>query len=144
MRAQVVFCVDILLNLHTAYYNDSGDLVGIKMSGKNAGKADFMKLYWNYATGWMTIDVMSVLPIDLILRWINDNNKRSGEELKVLKVLRLVRLLKLLRVARGLQIFKKHEDTLGPAVGGCITISTCSSLQNTLVQKPHSCCSDEI
>ncbi len=119
----VFFGIDILLNLHTAFYNESGDLIGIKTSGKNAGKADFKKLYWNYATGWMAIDVLSVLPIELILRILNPTGERTGEQLKVLKAIRLIRLLKLLRVARGLQIYKRNEDALGPAMGGIVTIA---------------------
>lgn len=49
-------------NSHTAFYNDSGDLCGIKMSGDAHGKADLKALYMNYSKNWMVIDVASVLP----------------------------------------------------------------------------------
>lgn len=90
----------------------------MKTSGRHSGKADYKKLYWNYATGWMVIDVASVLPIDLILSLATSTGEaQTGDELKALKTLRLIRLLKLLRLARGMRLFKKHEDKLGPILG---------------------------
>ena len=47
----IFFTVDIVLNFHTAFYDESGDLVGVKTSGRRTSKADFKKLYYNYATG---------------------------------------------------------------------------------------------
>ena len=111
-----------MLNLHTAYYNESGDLIGVKTSGRDAGKADLKRMYWNYATGWMAIDVLSVLPVELIIRLYTGGQAQTGSELKALKTLRLIRLLKLFRLLRGLHMFKKHEDQLGPAVPGILTI----------------------
>jgi hypothetical protein len=109
---------------HTAYYDEAGDLVGIRPQHLRTNPffqvlsfgtgADVQKLYLNYARGWMIIDVVSVMPwawLESVFR-DTESNPDSGKEAKALKVLRLLRLTKLLRLARAMRIFKKYEDAL--------------------------------
>ena len=105
----IYFTVDVILNCNTAFYDESGDLIGVN----SKGKADRSVLLKHYASGWMVIDVVSVLPFQYIgMISADESMENTGEQLKVLKTLRLLRLLKLLRLARGVKIFKKHEDKL--------------------------------
>jgi hypothetical protein len=120
----IYFSIDVILNFHTAYYNDSGDLVGVKSSGGGSGKPDYLALYSHYAQGWMIIDVVSVLPFEFIMEQTNTGDPETGGHLKTLKALRLFRLLKLLRLVRALRIFKKYEDSLGPMLSGIIIIGS--------------------
>jgi hypothetical protein len=121
----IFFSVDVVLNLHTAYYNDSGDLVGVKTSGKKVGKPDYWALYSHYARGWMAIDVASVFPFEFVMEKLDAGADSSTVgNFKTLKTLRLLRLLKLLRLVRGLRIFKKYEEQLGPMLSGTVLIMT--------------------
>lgn len=113
----VYFTLDVVMNFHTAYYDASGDLKGVKTTGADAGKADLKALYLNYCKGWMLIDVASVVPMSWIVRNLEPNSSSSaGDQLRLAKLLRFVRLLKLFRLVRGARIFKKYADKLGPSV----------------------------
>lgn len=120
------FTVDVLLNMHTAYYDTSGDLQGLRTVGKDVGKPDYKALYSNYARGWMVIDVSSVLPVTAIARLLaqREINPDTSSKLQLIKGLRLLRLTKLLRLTRGVRIFAKYEETLGPTLKAAVLIGT--------------------
>ena len=59
-----------------------------------------------YLKGWFIIDVISVMPFDL-LSFIFENGEVG--KLKILRVLRLLRLMKLLRILRAGRIFQRLE-----------------------------------
>ena len=54
---------------------------------------DRRKIAHNYLRGWLTLDVLSILPYDVL-------NAKSLNSLRLLRTLKVLRLLKLLRVAR--------------------------------------------
>ena len=112
--------------MHTAYYDASGDLQGLRSVGNAVGKPDYKVLYLNYARGWMIIDVASVLPVNAIARLFAQGqvNPDTSSKLQLVKGLRLLRLTKLLRLARGLRIFAKYEEMLGPTLKAVILIGT--------------------
>ena len=59
-----------------------------------------------YLRGWFWIDVISVMPFDLVsLVFASD----GVGKLKILRVLRLLRLMKLLRILRAGRIFQRLE-----------------------------------
>ena len=104
------FACDIVLNLHTAHYDASGSLVGIRKAPDRyvSPKADTAAMYTKYAKGWLVIDVLSILPVGLIgnatgVQGADD----TGAQLRALKTLRLFRLVKLLKLVRGMRLFKK-------------------------------------
>jgi voltage-gated potassium channel Kch len=59
-----------------------------------------------YLRGWFTIDVVSVMPFDLVSLMFENE---SVGKLKILRVLRLLRLMKLLRILRAGRIFQRLE-----------------------------------
>ena len=44
----IYFAVDVILNMHTAWYDESGDLQGVKSGGERNGTPDYKGLYLNY------------------------------------------------------------------------------------------------
>eukprot|EP01047_Picozoa_sp_COSAG01_P020370 COSAG01_NODE_1158_length_11469_cov_101.645646_5_plen_639_part_00 len=132
LSIDIYFTADVVLNFHTAYYNDSGDLVGVKTGGSKVGRADYWALYSNYARGWMVIDVASVIPVGFIMDKLEQGDSDTGGHLKTIKILRLLRLLKLLRLVRAMRIFKKYEDQVGPALSGLVLIMTVGLAVHTI------------
>lgn len=126
------FAVDIVLNLHSAYYDKSGDLIGLAPSGRTkvgwqilscGSGADLRSTYTNYVRGWFVIDFVSVFPFDWAAEQLfGHGDAKSGADAQFVRVLRLVRLTKLLRLARGMRIFKKHEEELGPIFSAILLV----------------------
>ena len=73
-----------------------------------------------YATSWLIIDLLSVIPYDAFALGEDETNSSlsgaSVENLRVLRLLRLLRLLKLARVLRGFRLVKRWEDLYGITV----------------------------
>jgi hypothetical protein len=137
------FIIDVVLNFHTAFYDESGDLKGVRDGSEGTPEADVSALYRNYAKGWMPIDVISVAPTiaELFLPLftgpeVGGSNEGESSKTKALKVIRLVRLAKLLRLARALKLFKKYEEHLGPSLNLLIIFGIVSILMHTV------CCYD--
>lgn len=87
-----LFLVDILVIFNTAYYSPYLELI---TSRKQIAK--------KYVTGWFLIDVMSILPIELLADSINTNFNSIIRFARMGKLARLIRLTKLLRL---LKIFR--------------------------------------
>ena len=62
----------------------------------------------NYLFGWFPVDLISIVPYDLIGAMMQDD---SLSNLKVLRALRLLRLAKLLRIIRLGRLFRRFEAT---------------------------------
>ena len=125
------FLADIFLNMHTAYWDKSGELRGVTQGGAGQGPvADLEAMYRHYARGWMAIDVVSVFPFLLIsdLVWGDENTSDSSRHQKALKSIRLLRLWKLLRLARGLRVFRKHRQKMGPLLKALFLTGTTALL----------------
>jgi len=60
----------------------------------------------NYLKTWFFLDLISVVPFDLIALLLDNNN------LKVVRIFRLLRLLKLVRIFRASRILKKWEQEM--------------------------------
>lgn len=119
------FICDVIFNYHTAFYDGTGDLAGVKDGPEGQPVADLRAMYWNYMKGWASIDLLSVMPTIAML-FIDSSSKSSdsgGDDMevnssqaKVLKAIRLIRLAKLLRLVRAARLFKKYEEHFGPAL----------------------------
>ena len=59
-----------------------------------------------YLKGWFIIDVISILPFDLVSIIFNNG---AVSKLKILRAMRLLRLMKLLRILRAGRIFQRLE-----------------------------------
>jgi hypothetical protein len=83
MIVDIYFIADIVLNFRTGYFDD-GSL-----------QMDPSQIARNYLTGWLTIDIVSCLPITYIMQLVEafaDDNEdgQSGVNVKVFKILRLL------------------------------------------------------
>jgi len=100
----LAFIIDIFVNLRTAYWHP------LK---KQTLVTDQMSIFLNYAKGFMAIDLVGCVPIDLIMLTVCSDDKAGAttpnsllRAPKILKQLRLLRALRLLRVSR----FKRMVD----------------------------------
>jgi hypothetical protein len=104
MFVDIFFLVDIWVNFRTAYYNKHGYL-----------EIRLPSIARNYARSWLSLDVITCLPVPyaiMLIRW-DTNASGSGSQMKAFKVLRLLKLGKLLRVTRetGVSILESvHID----------------------------------
>lgn len=92
---EVLFIIDIVLNFFTAYTSSK--------NGVNILIKDRRMIFVNYATGWLLIDVISVLPYELIAREFIEANQLSEDKAANARIItfgRLIRLLKLFRLLR--------------------------------------------
>ena len=91
----IIFLVDMWLVFVTPFEGEDGIWVTSKQ-----------ELALRYFKGMFIIDLLSIMPFDLI-EVIGDGGSLGS--LKVFRVLKLFRLLKMLRIFRGLKIVKKYE-----------------------------------
>lgn len=70
---------------------------------------NFRAIRINYLGSWFPIDLLSIIPFDLIAILANSD---SLEGLKIIRIIRLLRLLKLARIFKASRIFKRLESTL--------------------------------
>ncbi|KAG9508636.1 Potassium voltage-gated channel protein eag, partial [Fragariocoptes setiger] len=84
----VVFFLDIALNFHTTYVDDSGEVV-----------SDPKIIKKTYLKTWFTVDALSCVPFDLINAWFGgeDDQQGVGSLFGSLKVFRLFRLGRVVR-----------------------------------------------
>jgi len=62
-----------------------------------------------YLTGWFIIDLVTVIPFDVIAFFSNDD---FLEKLKSIRVIRLLRLLKLVRIIRSSRIIQRWQSDI--------------------------------
>lgn len=94
----ISFIVDIILNFNTCYYDEENNLV-----------KDRSIISKNYLKSWFTIDVLTSIPLSIILD--KTANLKTHSYIKLLKIIRLYRLIKLLRIAK-LQKTLSNNDLL--------------------------------
>ena len=100
-----VFLLDIVKRFHTGFYEDSFS---------TEVQLDPVVIRWTYLKGWFIVDVISILPIDLIVLAISSGQEsgtfRVTRLFKLLRLLRLAKLLKLLRLLRMGKVFDTLEE----------------------------------
>jgi hypothetical protein len=78
---------------------------------------DIKQISYTYLTGWFPLDILSVLPFELIQYVVPTSSAAEEEgnlgELALLKFVRLTRLLKLLRVMRANRKLKQAQIASG-------------------------------
>jgi len=102
-----IFFVDICLNFFVSYRN----------SAEQGGQwvSDKRKIVLRYLHGWFLIDLLTSLPIDVLLYALDQADVLSStgaDSTPVARLLRLLRVLKLVRIARASRIFKRWEATI--------------------------------
>ena len=93
-----MFITDIVLNFFTAFTNHEGELI-----------TDKRKIAAEYCTGWLFVDTISVVPIELFLQ------EDYGSFNKMLKLLRIFKLLRVFRLVRIMKRISAGYD-INPSV----------------------------
>jgi hypothetical protein len=96
-----VFLIDVMLNF-ILKFRDGEDETGQWVT-------DYRRIAKRYIKGWFAVDVVSVIPFDLISMAMV-NSVDSSSELGLFKVFQLLRLVKLARIARLRRILGRFED----------------------------------
>jgi len=66
----VLFLVDILINFNTAYTSDAFDIVD-----------DRKQIAKEYLQGWFTIDVLAIIPFDLLTAFAQEGEEGSASNM---------------------------------------------------------------
>mmetsp|Transcript_6635 Transcript_6635/g.16576 ORF Transcript_6635/g.16576 Transcript_6635/m.16576 type:complete len:559 (+) Transcript_6635:423-2099(+) len=104
----VLFCVDIIINFRLAFFNEEGI---VEVNPK--------KVFKRYFFGWFFIDLITVLPFDLVVTVVTEEDASSlgGSSgllrfPKLLRIFRLLKLVKIFRVLRLSRIFRRWETSM--------------------------------
>lgn len=89
------FALDILLNFRTAY---------ISHEGADVLESSKVKIAINYAKGFLLIDLLSTVPLDMVLANGAASLVQLFKATKVVKLVRILRVLKLVRILRLLKV----------------------------------------
>ena len=71
---------------------------------------DRYQIAMNYLSGWFTIDLISIIPFELMGELINNS---ALSHLKVLRIFRLFRLFKLIKILRSAPILSRWQSRVG-------------------------------
>lgn len=102
-----VYFLDFLVNLNSAYFDSSGELVSSRR-----------KIIFTYLKSWMLVDILSFIPFSLISLGTDSNTKNTNKFVRFIKLPRLyklfkmTRLLKLLNSRKNQEVFAKMQDFL--------------------------------
>ncbi|KAK7233042.1 voltage-gated potassium channel [Aureococcus anophagefferens] len=96
----LVFIADIFVQFRLAFRDETKGSMLIKSQKKIA---------YRYGTTWFPIDVMSVLPFEILSIAIKGS---AFSKLKVVRLVRLLRLLKLMRVLRANRLLARYETKI--------------------------------
>lgn len=88
----IIFGIDLFVNFMSAYYNDDFKLID-----------DRKTIFKDYFRGMFILDVLAILPFELI---INNQQDMNGL-LRITKLGRLYKLIRLTRLLRMLKLFKQ-------------------------------------
>ena len=92
-----LYMFDTLFNCFLAYYDSEGILVISKK-----------KIIKNYLTGWMFIDIISCIPVELILQATGS----YSTVIRIGRIPRLYRLIKMTKLVRMIKLLKSRSQML--------------------------------
>ena len=96
------FTIDMALNFVTGRFKSEAAV----------WVTSFRALSRRYLKSWFWVDVVSVLPFDVVGVAINSSDV---SKLKIFQIVRLLRLFKLVRLIKGTRIFARWEHNIGLA-----------------------------
>lgn len=94
------FILDVLLNCMTSFYDKNGNLI----SKPKAILSNYVRTKWFY------IDIITALPIPLIVDFVIDEHTRNVRLLKLLRFIRFIRLIRVVKALKLLRIYHKIEE----------------------------------
>lgn len=98
MFFNLLFVFDIGINFVTAF-KKGGVLI-----------KDRREIAYEYMRTWFLIDLVSALPVDLLIKDLRQKQQSSSTGNNVNKLLRMLRIFKLLRVVKIRRVFKRLEQ----------------------------------
>jgi potassium voltage-gated channel Eag-related subfamily H protein 7 len=104
----VVFCCDIYINLRLAYFDNY----------RSNWVYNPTDCALHYMKGWFTIDVVSLVPWDVIAfvaeqsATTEEGGGGDMESLKILRLLKILKITKLVRMVKAIRIFKRIATQL--------------------------------
>lgn len=91
----ILFFIDFLVNCLSAYYDDCDKLI-----------YSHKKILLNYLRGWMIIDFIGCIPLDLFLE-----SASTGGYNNLLRLFRLPRLYRLIRMSKILKLIQQYKKS---------------------------------
>ena len=91
----ILFLIDIMVNFNLATYNEDMDVV-----------EDRVELAKNYLTGWFAIDLIAIIPFDLL----TDSGGESNRLVRMARLGRIYRILKLVKLVRFFKLQKSNTS----------------------------------
>ncbi|OMJ83599.1 hypothetical protein SteCoe_15451 [Stentor coeruleus] len=91
----ILFFMDFLVNCLSAYYDDCNKLI-----------YSYKKILLNYLRGWMIIDLIGCIPLDLFLE-----STSTGGYNNLLRLFRLPRLYRLVRISKILKLIQEYKKS---------------------------------
>ena len=95
MMVDMLFWLDLLMNLISAYYNEEGILVRMPK-----------EILVNYLKGWLFIDLIACLPFNYIGDAFIDNSSNGGGKLHLVRLSRVPRLYRLIKITKIAKVFR--------------------------------------
>jgi len=101
----VIFIIDIAVNCVLPYRESIQKGAGVVRNHS--------KILKRYASGWLPLDVVSVLPFDLLVAAdVFGGDNFNPSVLRTIRLIRLLRLLKLFRILKASRIFSRWESSI--------------------------------
>ena len=97
----MIFIIDIAVNCVLPYRESIQKGAGVVRNHS--------KILKRYASGWLPLDVVSVLPFDLLVAAdVFGGDNFNPSVLRTIRLIRLLRLLKLFRILKASRIFSRY------------------------------------
>ena len=98
--SDIIFLVDILLNFFYVQEDDNGNFIIL-----------VQQLARNYLKSWFVIDLISSVPVSIIMLFTNFSTEANNQilSIKFLKLLRLFTLYRILSIVKIFRLFKNSK-----------------------------------
>ena len=93
----VMFIIDLLVNLRTTYVKHNEELV-----------TQASQIAKHYLKGWFLIDMTAAIPFDILFSLMQTKGLGGGESTTLMGLLKTARLLRLVRIARKLDRYSEY------------------------------------
>jgi hypothetical protein len=93
------FFVDILVIFNSSYHDDDFNIV-----------EDRKQIAKQYLQGWFTLDLLAIMPFDVLIQSGSDNNFQDFA--RIIRLGRMSKLIKMMRLLRILKIVKERSKLL--------------------------------
>jgi hypothetical protein len=105
LSIDILFFIDVLINCNSAYLDNEGVLV-----------TDRKRILYNYAKGWLVLDIVACFPFSFVDSSGNDQSSsssggNSGSYKNFLRLMRLPRLYRLFRITRIIKLLKLNKNS---------------------------------